>query len=57
MNAHLKVKLVLYEVVDVPTLALPVKAIFARGFDGKPIHVGLLIRLDVLDQCLQFLHS
>lgn len=57
MNAHLKVKLVLDEVVDVPTLALPVKAILARGFDGKPIHVRLLIRINVLDQCLQLLHS
>lgn len=54
-RADLKVKLILDEVVDVPALARPVRALFVRGLDREPVHVTALVDLNVLYQGLQLL--
>lgn len=54
---HLELKLVLYELVNVPALALPVSALLVGGLDREPVHVGGLAHLYILYQRLQLLHT
>jgi hypothetical protein len=52
---YLEVKFVLDQFMNIPAFALPMRSLFVRGLDGKPIEVACLVDLDVFDQRLKFL--
>ena len=41
--------------MDVPTFALPMRAVLITRFDSKPIKICCFVNLDVLDQRLELL--
>ena len=52
---ELEIKLIFDQLVNVPTLALPVSSFFICWFDSKPIKITCFIDFNVLDQSLKFL--
>jgi hypothetical protein len=53
----LKGEFIAEEVVNIPTPAFPVGALFVGWLDGKPIKISSFINLYVLDEGLKLLHD